>query len=432
MNEDKPTLKSERLLERRQRLLGPAYRLFYDQPLHIVRGEGVWLYDADDRPYLDVYNNVAHVGHCHPDVVDALRRQAETLNTHTRYMHETTVDYAERLTAEFPDELDVCMYCCTGSEANELAVRIAKGFTGAEGMIVTEHAYHGNTSALAQLSTTHAYVQRGPEIQTCCAPNLYRGPYRVGDANAGSKYAALVEESLHEFHRQGIRPAALLLDTFFSTDGILTAPPDYLRRAVGLVREAGGVFVADEVQPGFGRTGDHMWGFERYGIVPDIVTLGKPMGNGHPLAAVVAKSHIVERFAEHARYFNTFGGNPVSCAVGMAVLDVMERERLQQNALAVGDRLKKGLGKLQDKYELIGDLRGHGLFMGLELVLDRETREPASRQAAAIVNGLRNSGVLTGITGRDENVLKIRPPMVFSHENARQLVDAMDKVFQAV
>lgn len=419
------------LIDRRRRLLGPAYRLFYDSPLQIVRGEGVWLYDAEGRKYLDVYNNVAHVGHCHPCVVEALRKQAETLNTHTRYLHETALDYAERLTASFPDELSVCMYCCTGSEANELAVRLARAYTGGDGVVVTEYAYHGNTTALAQLSTTHSYVQRGPEVATCTAPDTYRGPYRAGDNQAGHKYATTVEEALQQQLRSGIRPAALILDTMFSTDGILTAPTDYFHRTVELVHRAGAVFIADEVQPGFGRTGDFMWGFQRYGVVPDIVTLGKPMGNGHPLSAVIAKPQIVQRFAERARYFNTFGGNPVSCAVGMAVLDVMEREQLQRSALTVGRHLKSELTKLQHRHELIGDVRGHGLFLGLELVRNRDSLEPAGEEAAAIVNGLRNRGVLTGMTGRCQNVLKLRPPLVFNRQHADQLIDALDAELQA-
>lgn len=420
------------LLARRRRLLGPAYRLFYDPPLHIVRGEGVWLYDAAGRRYLDVYNNVAHVGHCHPHVVEAICKQSQTLNTHTRYLHEAALDYAERLTAEFPDELGVCMLCCTGSEANELAVRLARAWTDGEGVIVTEFAYHGNTTTLAQLSTTHTDVQRGPDVATCPAPDVYRGCYRSGDACAGHKYAALVDEARQQLSRTGIRPAALLLDTMFSTDGILTAPPDYFRRAVELVRQAGAVFIADEVQPGFGRTGDCMWGFQRYGVVPDIVTLGKPMGNGHPVAAVIAKPHIVQRFAEQARYFNTFGGNPVSCAAAAAVLDVMEREQLQRSALAVGAYLKAELKKLQQRHEVVGDIRGHGLFIGLELVRNRDTLEPAAEEATKLVKGLCDEGVLTGITGRHQNVLKLRPPMVFNQQHAAQLIDALDTVLQSI
>ena len=431
---DRPTeLHSiEGLLARRGRLLGGAYRLFYDRPLHIVRGQGVWLYDADGRAYLDVYNNVAHVGHCHPHVVDALRLQAETLNTHTRYLHETVLDYAERLTSLFPDELSVCMFACSGSEANELALRIAKAGSGGTGVIVTECAYHGNTTTLTELSTTHAYERRGPHVKTCVAPDTYRGPYRSGEADLGKKYAAHVGRALDELRQDGIQPAALLLDTIFSTDGILTAPADYFPEALERVRAAGGLFIADEVQPGFGRTGDCTWGFQRYGVVPDIVTLGKPMGNGHPLSAVITTPRLVEKFAENARYFNTFGGNPVSCAVGLAVLEVLERERLQDHARTVGGQLKRELTRLQAKHDVIGDVRGHGLYLGVELVRDRATLEPARNEAAAVVNGLRDRGVLIGLTGRDDNVLKLRPPMAFNEQHVDQLVESLDATLRAL
>lgn len=422
----------EQILSRRQHLLGPAYRLFYDRPLHLVRGDGVWLYDADGRAYLDVYNNVAHVGHCHPHVVEAIHRQAATLNTHTRYLHETVLDYAERLTSQLPDELSVCMFACSGSEANELALRIARTCTEGEGVIVTEHAYHGNTTALAQVSTTHKYVQRDATISTCPAPNTYRFPFAASGGDLGKRYAATVGNSLEAFRAAGVRPAAFLVDTLFATDGILTAPPGYFTDAVARVREVGGLFIADEVQPGFGRTGEGMWGFEQHGVVPDIVTMGKPMGNGHPLAAVVARRPLVERFAETARYFNTFGGNPVSCAAGMAVLDVLERERLQQNARDVGALLKAELVKLQARHEIVGDVRGQGLFLGMELVRDRESLEPASLEAQQLVNDLRDRGVLTGLTGRYDNVLKIRPAMVFSPDNARQLIDALEAALEAI
>lgn len=413
-------------------MLGGAYRLFYDRPLHLVRGDGVWLYDAQGRAYLDVYNNVAHVGHCHPHVTDALRRQAETLNTHTRYLHQTMLDYAERLGSLFPGELGVCMFACSGSEANELALRIAKAATGGDGVIVTEHAYHGNTNALTELSTTQAYARRGAHVKTCPAPDTYRGPHRSGQSDLGGKYAAHVGRALDEFREQAIPPAAFLVDTIFSTDGILTAPDDYFSKVVEQVRAAGALFIADEVQPGFGRTGDSMWGFERYGVVPDLVTLGKPMGGGHPLAAVVATPRLMEKFADGARYFNTFGGNPVSCAVGLAVLDVLEQEQLQDNARIVGAHLKEELARLRSKHELIGDVRGRGLYLGVELVRDRQTLEPADTEASAVFNGLCDRGVLIGLTGRHDNVLKLRPPLVFSHENARQLIDALDATLAAI
>lgn len=430
-NQSQNTFDQE-LAARRSRALGPAYRLFYERPLHVVRGEGTWLYDSDGRAYLDVYNNVAHVGHCHPHVVQAMLRQAETLNTNTRYLHETVVRYAERLTSLFPGDLKVCMFTCSGSEANELALRIAKAHSGGTGVVVTEHAYHGNTNTLTELSTTHKYVERPAHVKTCAAPDSYRGPYRVGEADVGQRYAALVGQALDALCQQGARPAAFLVDTIFATDGILTAPDNYFAEAVELVHAAGGLFVADEVQPGFGRTGDQMWCFERYAVVPDIVTLGKPMGNGHPLAAVVTTPRIMESFARSARYFNTFGGNTVSCAVGMAVLDVLERENLQANARQVGSFLKQSLEALQAKHEVIGDVRGAGLFLGVELVRNRKTREPAQHEAAAVVNALRERGVLIGLTGRDENVLKLRPPLVFTEQNARQVVDALDASMQEI
>ena len=432
MTTDMQGAEEKRLRDRRTRLLGPAYQLFYDRPLHLVRGEGVWLYDADGRAYLDAYNNVPHVGHCHPQVVEALARQAGTLNTHTRYLHETVLEYAERLTSKFPGKLDTCMFACTGSEANELAVRIARACTGGEGFIVTEHAYHGNTNKIVELSPNHDYVERGESVKTVPAPDGYRGLHRAGEPDLGKQYAAHVDDALNKLHKQGVRPAAFIIDTIFSSDGIFTETADYVRVAVDKVRSAGGLFIADEVQPGFGRTGAQMWGFERHRVVPDIVTLGKPMGNGHPLSAVVTTPEIVEKFAERARYFNTFGGNPVSCAAGLAVLDVLEREKLQDNAREVGAYLKGRLEEQRSRHELIGDVRGQGLYIGVELVRNRETREPASSEAAVVVNGLRDHGILIGTTGGDGNVLKLRPPMVFSRENADQLTGALEATLRDV
>ncbi len=280
---------------------------------------------------------------------------------------------------------------------------------------------------MTDVSTTHAYVERPAHVKTCPAPDSYRGPHRIGTPELGRKYATLVREAFDALTQQGVRPAAFLFDTIFSTDGIHMVPDDYFAHVAELVRAAGGLLVADEVQPGFGRTGSHLWCFERYGIVPDIVTLGKPIGNGHPLAAVVTTPRIMESFARTARYFNTFGGNPVSCAVGMAVLDVMERENLQEQAHRVGAYLMQALETLREKHQLIGDVRGAGLFLGVELVRDRSTREPAPQETAAVVNMLRDRGVLVGLTGRHDNVLKLRPPLVFTEDNARQLVDALDR-----
>ncbi len=432
MSGQKQVTREERLLERRTRVLGSAYRLFYDRPLHLVRGEGVWLYDADGRAYLDVYNNVPHVGHCHPHVVDALARQARTLNTHTRYLHETVLDYAERITATLPGELSVCMFACTGSEANELALRMAETCTGGRSVLVTEHAYHGNTGRLTELSTTHEYVQHRPYCEKFPAPDVYRGPLRGDDPANGPGYADYVGGALERIQSSGDRPAALLVDTIFSTDGILTAPSGFFPAAVEKIRAAGGLFIADEVQPGFGRTGDHMWGFEHYGVVPDIVTMGKPMGNGHPVSAVVTTPRLMEKFARTTRYFNTFGGNPVSCACGLAVLEVLERERLMENARQVGAYLKRKLQLLRDVHGIVGDLRGEGLFVGVELVRDRSTLEPAADVARMVVNSLRDRGVLISSTGPHNNVLKLRPPMVFSRDNVDQLVEALDRTLREV
>ena len=412
MNTSKATM-----IERRQKLLGSAYKLFYHEPVHLVRGEGVWLYDADGRKYLDMYNNVPHVGHCHPHVVEALTKQIATLNTHTRYLHENILEYAERLTGKFADELDTAMFACTGSEANELALRIARNFTGGTGVIVTNFAYHGNTKAIYEISTSDIAASEVPDyVVTVPFPDAYRGEFRGDDA--GDQYAAYVQRAVDELQRRGIKPAAFVIDTIISSGGVVQPPPGYLTKAAEIIRNAGGLFVADEVQPGFGRTGEQFWGFEADGVIPDIVTMGKPMGNGHPLSATVSRRDIVEQFAAKGRYFNTFGGNPVSCAAGLAVLDVIEQEGLQENARIVGEYMTAGLQDLAENHTAIGDIRGTGLFIAVELVKDRASREPATAFTADVVNGLRDRGVLTGSIGPDANILKLRPPMVFSKENA--------------
>ncbi len=405
------------LLERRRRLLGPAYRLFYDNPVHIVRGEGVWLYDADGRKYLDMYNNVPHVGHCHPRVVEAVHRQMQLLNTHTRYLHETVLDYAERITELFPEELDVIMFSCTGSEANELALRIARACSGGTGIIVVDNAYHGNTYALAQVSTSYESDETKPVfVETVPPPDTFRGEHRGDDA--GERYAESVQAAIDRLNASGVQPAAFMIDTIVSSNGVLDVPVGYLRGAAERIRKAGGLFIADEVQPGFGRTGLHLWGFEADGFVPDIVTMGKPIGNGHPLAATVSRRDLLETFASRTRYFNTFGGNPVSAAAGGAVLDVLGAEELPQNALEVGGYLRAGLREIAEDHPLIGDVRGSGFFLGVDLVSDPDTREPATAAAHSLVNDLRERGVLTNTIGKHANILKLRPPMVFSQGDA--------------
>ena len=415
---------TDTLLARRRKLLGPAYSLFYKEPLHIVRGEGVWLYDAEGRRYLDMYNNVPHVGHCHPRVVESIARQSSLLNTHTRYLHELVLDYAEQLTATLPDGLDVAMFSCTGTEANELALRIARAVTGGTGVIVTDYSYHGNSQAISEISTEYTRDALPPHVVAVPAPDVYRGLYR--GENAAERYAEHVAQGIETLRSRGIRLAALVLDTIISSEGVVAVPPGYLSRAAGHVRDAGGLFIADEVQPGLGRTGKCFWGFALDDVVPDIVTMGKPMGNGHPLAATVTRGDIASAFARDTRYFNTFGGNPVSAAAGIAVLDVLREEQLQQNALEVGQHLLRGLSRIAEGHASIGDIRGTGFFIAVELVTDRESREAATAYAAGVVEALRNEGVLTNTIGRDDNVLKLRPPMVLSKENADMFLDILD------
>jgi 4-aminobutyrate aminotransferase-like enzyme len=426
----RPKLESH-LLARRKRLLGPAYSLFYRDPLHVVRGEGVWLYDADGRQYLDMYNNVPHVGHCHPKVVEAIARQSSRLNTHTRYLHELVLDYAERLTATLPDGLDVAMFSCTGTEANELALRIARAVTGGAGFVVTDCSYHGNSQAVSEITTEYSTPDTLPRhVVAVPAPDVYRGRYRGEDA--AERYASHVSAAIETLRSRGIEPAALVLDTIMSSDGVVAVPPGYLTRAVAAIRAAGGLFIADEVQPGFARTGERFWGFELDDVTPDIVTMGKPMGNGYPVAATVTRSEFAEAFARHSRYFNTFGGNPVAAAAGLAVLDVIEAEGLQQNAREIGRHLSAGLEGLAGRHERLGDVRGAGLFIAAELVEDRESRTPATKYADQVVEALRQEGVLANTIGRHDNILKLRPPMVISRQNADMFLAILARVLSAL
>ncbi len=421
---------ADTLIERRKRALGPAYELFYDDPLHLVRGEGVWLYDADGKRYLDMYNNVPHVGHCHPHVVAAISRQAATLNTHTRYLHENVVELAERLTARLPNALDVVMFSCTGSEANELALRIARANSGGEGIIIVDYAYHGNTHILAQASMSYGPDDtKPPYIETVPPPDVYRGEHR--DDDAGERYALHVQSAVDALLRNGIKPAAFLVDTIVSSNGVLDVPRGYLKKAADVIRSAGGLFIADEVQPGFGRTGEHFWGFEKDGFEPDIVTMGKPIGNGHPLAATVTRADLAQTFAAETDYFNTFGGNPVSAAAGIAVLEVIEREALQHNAHEVGGYLREGLRALAGKFVMIGDIRGRGLFLGVDLVTDRESRAPDRAAARELTHALCRNGILTNPIGKHGNILKLRPPMVFTREHADVFLDTFDRCLSA-
>ncbi len=418
------------LLGSRQKHLGPSLSISYDVPLHMVCGSRQYLYDSDGRRYLDCVNNVAHVGHSHPYVVRAASEQMAILNTNTRYLHEHLIEYSERLTATLPKPLSVVYLVCSGSEANELALRLARAHTGRNDVIVVDAAYHGNTSAMIDLSP-YKFDGRGGRgcpswVRKVSMPDVYRGAHHGSDA--GKRYAGNVAQAVRQIRDAGHGLAAFFCESALGCGGQIILPSGYLREAYAAVRAAGGVCVADEVQTGFGRAGTHFWMFETQGVVPDIVTLGKPIGNGHPLGAVVTTPEIAASFANGMEYFNTFGGNPVSCAAGLAVLDVIRDEELQQNALEVGEYLKRGLWELQNRHSWIGDVRGLGLFIGVEFVRRRDTLEPAESEAAQVVELMKERGVLLSTDGPFHNVIKIKPPLVFSRADADFLLSRLDSV----
>ncbi|MEE8146188.1 MAG: aminotransferase class III-fold pyridoxal phosphate-dependent enzyme, partial [Longimicrobiales bacterium] len=416
----------------RGRVLGPSLSLSYAEPLHIVRGWKQHLFDSEGQAYLDCVNNVCHVGHSHPHVVDAIRRQAAVLNTNTRYLHERLTRYAERLTATLPEPLEVCYFVNSGSEANELALRLANTCTGRTDVVVVDGAYHGNTGACVDISPYKFDGPGGrgapPHVHKVIMPDDYRGPYRREDPERGSRYAEHVAEALATAHDRSGGAAAFICESLLGCGGQIELPPGYLEAAFRHTRDAGAVCITDEVQVGFARVGTHFWGFETQGVVPDIVTMGKPIGNGHPLGAVVTAREIAEAFDNGMEYFNTFGGNPVSCAAGLAVLDVIEEEGLQEHALRVGTHLKSRLAALQERHPVLGDVRGRGLFLGIELVRDPASREPAGDAAFYVVGRMKDHGILLSTDGPDHNVIKIKPPLPFSEEDADRVVAVMDKV----
>lgn len=403
----------EPILKARQRLLGGNLSIAYEKPIHIVRGKMQYLYDDDGRRYLDAYNNVAHVGHCHPKVVAAGREQMQLLNTNTRYLSELIVRYAESLTATLPDPLSVCYFVNSGSEANELALRLARAHTKARDMIVLEHAYHGNTTTLIDISP---YKHDGPGGEG--APQWVhkaRLPRSDNDTQDIIDLLARIQTKLCGF----------IAESMPSVAGQIVLPDGYLRKVYEAVRLAGGVCIADEVQTGYGRIGSHFWAFEKYGVIPDIVVLGKPIGNGHPIGAVITTREIAASFDNGMEFFSTFGGNNVSCAIGLAVLEVVQEEKLQSHALEVGEQLLNGLLKLQQHHEIIADVRGSGLFLGVELLKEGA---PATVEANRIANRMREEGILIGTDGPFHNVIKIRPPMPFSHTDAELLLNKMGRL----
>jgi 4-aminobutyrate aminotransferase-like enzyme/Ser/Thr protein kinase RdoA (MazF antagonist) len=430
----KPAIRSEEILRMRSLHLGNSLSISYEKPLHIVRGSMQYLYDENGRAYLDAVNNVPHVGHCHPRVVEAAQRQMAVLNTNTRYLHENLVEFADRLCSTLPEPLRVCYFVNSGSEANELALRMARAHTKAKDMIVLEAAYHGNTSTLIEISPYKFDGPGGsgapPYVHKAKLPDVYRGQFKKNDPQAAKKYADEIAEQIDRIRKEGSKFCGFICESVLSCAGQVVLPDHYLEEAYHHVRKAGGVCIADEVQVGFGRVGSHFWAFETQNVIPDIVTLGKPIGNGHPLGAVVTTPEIAASFSNGMEFFSTFGGNPVSCAVGLAVLDVMKTENLQSNALQTGVYLLQGLTALKNKYPLVGDARGLGLFVGIELVLDPDRLTPAPEQASYIANRMKECGILLSSDGPYHNVLKMKPPMVFTKTNADFLLQTLDQILQ--
>ena len=410
------------LVERRARHLGPAYRLFYANPVEISHAKGVLLYDKDGKDYLDAYNNVVSVGHCHPHVIAAVTEQMQRLCTHTRYIQDGILNFAERLLGTFEDEIGHVMFTCTGSEANDLALRMAKYHTGNEGIIVTSEAYHGNSELTSGFSPSMGENSKlGTWVRRVPAPDTYR----VDTADMGTWMAEQVAQQIQDLERRGQRLAAFVADSLFTSDGIFAHDPGLLAPVLAVVRCAGGVFVADEVQCGFARSGSHMWAYQRHGVVPDIVSLGKPMGNGYPVAGIAVRPDVAAAFGHDMRYFNTFGGNTVAMAAASATLDVIEQEGLQENCQKVGTLLRKGLSDLAKLDARIGDVRGAGLYYGVEIIADPESRAPDRTRSSALVNELRERRVLISATGLHGNVLKIRPPLVFGVNHVDRLVEEL-------
>ncbi len=410
---------------KRQAAFGASSVLFYEQPIEMVRARGAYMYDAGGRRYLDVYNNVPSVGHCHPRVVEAIARQVGELNIHTRYLNRVVEAYTEKLLSKFPQSLSNVVLTCTGSESNDLAMRIARIATGAEGFIVTEAAYHGNTALVTEISPSSLRKRKpAPFVAIIPAPAARDG------MSVEASFAASVEQAIAELKSRGVGLAALIIDTIFSSDGIYADPAGFLKGATDVVHRAGGLLIADEVQPGFGRTGGGLWGFERHGVTPDIVTMGKPMGNGFPMGGVVTRPEFLKRFCEETGYFNTFGGNPVAAAAGHAVLQVIEDEGLVERSATVGGYFKQSLEALQGTHSEIGEVRGAGLFIGLDFV-DPTTGEPDTALATHAINQLKHNGILIGAAGKYGATLKIRPPLCFSQEDADLFTGTLDTILKA-
>lgn len=427
---DAETTDNFELIERRKKHFAGSF-LFYYNPIHIVRGQGAYLFDTKGRRYIDCYNNVQSMGHANPTITDAITKQTATLTTHTRYLNENVIEAAEEIAITLPADLDVCLFVCTGTEACELSMRIARVITGSSGSIVMEHSYHGNSKLAGEMSTaTYPSDRQPPWIKTLVPPNTYSGPYRHTDLNEeelARRYADLIDPAIDELNQNGEGLAAFVCDSIFDSQGTLEAPKDYFQHIYRKVRAAGGLCIADEVQAGVCRTGK-FWGFEHYDVVPDIVFTGKPLGSGFPVAAVFTTRAIADIWAKSDAYFNTFGGNPVAAIAVKSTIRYARENNIPAHTTEVGNYLKQELYTLAEKHKIIGDIQGLGLFIGVELVTDRVSREPASDIARLIPDAMKNEGILVGLTGRRGNRLKFRPPLVYSKKDADETISALDRV----
>ncbi|XP_056420448.1 ethanolamine-phosphate phospho-lyase [Hyla sarda] len=430
----------EKTIEMRKRHIGPSCKVFFAKdPIKIVRAKGQYMFDESGERYLDCINNVAHVGHSHPEVTKAAVKQMELLNTNSRFLHDNLVQYAERLTATMPKKLSVCYFVNSGSEANDLALRLALQYSGHSDVITLDHAYHGHVTSLIDISP-YKFQQLGKEakkdyVHVAPSPDIYRGKYREDHPDPGAAYADEVKDIIEKAHKNNRQIAAFIAESMQSCGGQIIPPPGYFKKVAEYIHKAGGVFIADEVQVGFGRVGKHFWSFQLQGedFIPDIVTMGKPIGNGHPMSCVVTTREIAEAFgATGLEYFNTFGGNPVSCAIGLAVLEAIEKEDLRGNATRVGNYLVELLEEQKGKHQMIGDIRGVGLFVGVDLVKDRQLRNPATAEAQHIIYKLKEKRILLSADGPHRNVLKFKPPMCFTKEDAKMVVDCIDELLTAL
>lgn len=419
--------KTSALVQSRLNNVGPTTMLFYQEPLHIIRGEGTWLYDSNGRQYLDVYNNVSSLGHCHPKVIEAVHNQMRNVNIHTRYLHETMHVYAEKLLGTMPESINRLVMTCTGTESNDLAMRLATTYTKKKGFIVSEAAYHGNSTAVTEVSPSAYKIQKLPDHVI----TIPVAPLNLKAEDVQEWFAKSVNDAIDTLEARGYGCAALLIDTIFSSDGVYSDPKGFIKKAVDSVKSRGGLFIADEVQPGFGRTGESMWGFERHAVVPDIITMGKPMGNGYPVAGLASRLDLLESLSKEAGYFNTFGGSTVAAAAALAVLETIQEEGLIAKVYEVGCYLKNGLYQLQAQYPCISDVRGAGLFLGADLSKEGDVNAPDPERATAIMNTLRQNGVLLGGAGKYANTLKIRPPLCFNKTHADLFIGKLEQAIKS-